>query len=286
MARDVSKFKNLGPCTVSLGGVDFGHTDKSGVKVTITTPIVDATAGQFGEAPVGSWENGTKVEVEFTLLQTDRANFAALAPALPGATRVEASGVGKITFGHNAGTQQTAFAAVFAPINTSFTTAYKFTIPQAVPMGDPEVVYSGDQVQGWKIKLKALVDESAGADGRWMATFGDPSISADTTPPTVSTVVPADDATGVSTATTITWTFSEDMDQGSLNDANINVIKDIDGTPLTVAGAISFPATNQAVFTPTSALSATTKYSWVLSSGIKDKAGNALVRVAGDFTTT
>ncbi|GAA3602665.1 hypothetical protein GCM10022236_00560 [Microlunatus ginsengisoli] len=101
----------------------------------------------------------------------------------------------------------------------------------------------------------------------------------DTTPPTVSTRVPASGATGVATNSTVAATFSEPVQ------ASTAVIA-VTGPGGAVAGSTS-PTTGTSTtvtFTPTSALAASTTYS-VSVSGAKDVAGNLMSPVSWSFTT-
>jgi hypothetical protein len=95
---------------------------------------------------------------------------------------------------------------------------------------------------------------------------------ADTTPPTVISTVPADNATGVAITGTITATFSEAMDSGTI-DATTFTLTGPGLTP--VAGAVSYSGTI-ATFTPTAYLANSTLFTATITTGAKDLAGNAL----------
>jgi methionine-rich copper-binding protein CopC len=102
----------------------------------------------------------------------------------------------------------------------------------------------------------------------------------DTTPPTVTAQSPAPNATNVPVNTTISATFSEAIQSGTpsfvVTDPSNNVI----------AGAVSYNGgTQTATFTPTSALSAGTKFTVTLS-GARDLSGNLMSPVTWSFTTT
>ncbi|SIO28385.1 Ig-like domain-containing protein [Singulisphaera sp. GP187] len=101
---------------------------------------------------------------------------------------------------------------------------------------------------------------------------------ADTTPPTVTTQSPAANASGVSTAATITATFSEALQAGT-------VVMTLTGPGGAVSGSLVYnSATNTATFTPAAALAAQTIYV-VNVSGAKDMAGNVMTSVSWSFTT-
>ncbi len=97
----------------------------------------------------------------------------------------------------------------------------------------------------------------------------------DLTPPTVTSVTPTNGSTSVATATTITATFSEDI-----NPATILVT--VSGG---VTGSTSYNAANRtATFTPSSTLSFATLYNVTVTAN--DTAGNAMTSPAAwSFTT-
>ncbi|AGA31260.1 DUF4082 domain-containing protein [Singulisphaera acidiphila] len=99
-----------------------------------------------------------------------------------------------------------------------------------------------------------------------------------TTPPTVTSSSPAANATGVSTATAITATFSEPVQAGS-------VVMTLTGPGGAVSGSLAYNnATNTATFTPAAALAVQTTYV-VNVSGAKDQANNVMTSVSWSFTT-
>lgn len=107
------------------------------------------------------------------------------------------------------------------------------------------------------------------------------SISADVTPPTVTTV-PADSASGVAVDSNLTATFSEDIREADINLVNFRLIK---STGAIVAGALTYvPATKTATFNPTSNLDASSTYIWTIG-GVRDLSGNVVVTVTKTFAT-
>ena len=114
-------------------------------------------------------------------------------------------------------------------------------------------------------------------------------VSADTTPPTVTDVAPADGATGVAGTTNVEATFSEAMDENSVETAgNFTLVKQ-GTTP--VAATVSYdPATNKATLNPNTDLEAGVTYTATVkggANGVKDAAGNPLAAdKVWTFTTT
>jgi hypothetical protein len=98
------------------------------------------------------------------------------------------------------------------------------------------------------------------------------------TPPTITLTNPANVASGVALNATVNATFSEAMDPLTLSTATFTVQPT--GPPLgaLVLGAVTYDAlTHIATFTPTSALTASTKYTATITIGAKDLAGDALI---------
>jgi acid phosphatase type 7 len=104
--------------------------------------------------------------------------------------------------------------------------------------------------------------------------------STDSTPPTVTQVSPPENnASPVSTNTTVTATFSEAMDAATLNDSegdgNFTLTNTANNSQL--PATVSYDETyNTATLTPSSALANSTTYRATVTTGAQDLAGNAL----------
>lgn len=280
-----------GPVNCLVNSVNIGHTDEKGVSITRKVTTVEAFVGKFGKTPVGGWKNGEVIEADFVLMETVMTNLANMFPGL----HIVTSGANsKITFGEIAGQKITGVPLKFQTFISANTPGYDFTLQSAIPVGDFDPVYAGDKFLGWKVKFRGIVDEAGGADGSFLGTFGDTTITADVTPPTLSSSVPADDAAGVSTSATVTLNFSEAMNQntiltppGTPSRPNFRLVQwsaGIGSVATEVPGTVTMPTSQQMVFTPTSALTGGKSYSWWLA-GATDLAGNILAIAYGDFAT-
>lgn len=110
------------------------------------------------------------------------------------------------------------------------------------------------------------------ATGSSWFTAGD--ISSDTTPPTISSVAPADEAAAQLITTTVLWTFSEAIQSLFATTSYFTVTKN-DGTA--VAGVVTInTAGTEVTFTPDANLDAASTYIAIVSSAVKDLSGNAL----------
>jgi hypothetical protein len=115
----------------------------------------------------------------------------------------------------------------------------------------------------------------------WVFTTATPP---DTTPPTVIARFPANGASNVALNSTVTATFSEPMNNSTLNGTTFTLT--VTGTGAPVAGSVSVSG-NTATFTPGANLAGSTQYTATVSTGAQDLAGNALASAATwTFTTT
>jgi hypothetical protein len=110
------------------------------------------------------------------------------------------------------------------------------------------------------------------SNGKYNAVY---TVMADTTAPTVSDTVIANEATDVALNTAIGATFSETMNPASINTATVTLRQG--NTPL--AGVVHYSG-GRVVFAPSSALSPGVRYTAAIkggANGVKDLAGNALL---------
>lgn len=115
---------------------------------------------------------------------------------------------------------------------------------------------------------KDLAGNSMAADKTWSFK----TVAGDTTPPTVSSTSPVNNATGVLTTAIITAKFSEAIDPATITSTTFGV--SAGGVPVT--GTVDYnAATFTATFTPT-VLSYATTYTATITTGVKDLAGNAM----------
>ena len=125
-------------------------------------------------------------------------------------------------------------------------------------------------------RIKQTTDEdqsdyNAGTGSAWFTTFG----PTDTTPPTISSVTPANNATGVAIGTTVAWVFSEALQPSCVNGGNFALVKDADGS--NVAGTfVQSNGGKTVTFTPSSNLTAAAAYRAIVLTDAVDLAGNHL----------
>jgi hypothetical protein len=96
---------------------------------------------------------------------------------------------------------------------------------------------------------------------------------ADTTPPTVIATSPTNGATGVSVATSVTASFSEALNAGTISGATFQLL----GPGGPIAATVSYDAAGKiATLTPSTSLSAGSSYTASLKGTITDLAGNPM----------
>jgi hypothetical protein len=110
------------------------------------------------------------------------------------------------------------------------------------------------------------------------------AVAPDTTPPTVGSVSPLSGATGVSTVSQVTVTFSEAMNSSTITTSTFYLKNP---SNVTVSGTLSYnSSTNTATLTPSSSLANSTTYMATVTSGVTDVAGNGLAsNYTWSFTT-
>lgn len=158
----------------------------------------------------------------------------------------------------------------------------------AVPDNEVKLGTVGDQsLIQLTYELMADVDSVlVDADGAPIDVLEFLDDTADTTAPTISSVVPADAATAVAKAisTVVVWTMSEAIRTEDVNDLHFFVHDDSGAIK---AGTLSLSGSDRIVtFTPGTAWAATTKYHATVVKGVRDVAGNKLAATSvTDFTT-
>ena len=137
----------------------------------------------------------------------------------------------------------------------------------------------------------AFPSNSFNATNYWVdVVFDDAGSPPDTTPPTVTSTVPANGTTDVATTATIRVTFNEAIDSATVNSATFELRN---ASNALVTSTVSYnAATLTATLTPSAPLATGSSYTASVRGGstdprIKDVAGNALAStVAWSFTTS
>lgn len=167
MPADIGQVIKIGPAKAEFNGTDLGHMSVKGATAKWMPKTTYAKVAKYGDTAVKTFFTGGELTVEFELAQTDFALFAKSQIATEFAA-APGPGVG---FGGLGGRILTPFELVLTPENAG-TVAFKLTVPRAVAIGEPEIMYSSEAEENvYKVKFKALADESAAA-GQQLAVWG------------------------------------------------------------------------------------------------------------------
>src|SRR5215211_7821009 len=98
----------------------------------------------------------------------------------------------------------------------------------------------------------------------------------DTTAPKVNNTSPANNATGVSRTANVTATFSEPMDEASVEAPGVVTLKKSSGGAAVAASVTYNPTAKKVILNPNLSLARNTLYSAEVTTGATDLAGNQL----------
>jgi hypothetical protein len=141
--------------------------------------------------------------------------------------------------------------------------------------------FDGENPNGtWKLYIMDDEDEELARGGGDIEQGWSLSIATDPTAPTVTSVRPANKATGVGLAANVTATFSEAMTATSVNSNTFELFKA--GTTDKVGATVSYDApTMRATLNAKNNLRRGVKYEAVVTTEAKDVAGNRLDQKPG-----
>ena len=283
-ATDVGYFATAGVDNDPLHALQDGESGGNGVYVY--------GAGGF---PTGTWQASNYwVDVVFTTSigpDTTPPTVTAVLP-LDGTTDVATSTVVTATFseemdpatigGSTFELRDAADAPMAAVIYYDSGTSTATLTPSA-PLANSETYTAS--VLGGTGGVTDLAGNALAATSTWLFTTAAPS--GDTTPPTVTAVLPLDGTTDVATSTVVTATFSEEMDPATIGGSTFE-LRDAADAP--VAAVISYDSgTSTATLTPSAPLVNSATYTASVLGGIggvTDLAGNLLAATSTwSFTT-
>ena len=139
----------------------------------------------------------------------------------------------------------------------------------SITRGGTVIPFTQETIKGIDYAVLSATDDT------YTATY-----TADTAPPSVVSVSPADNATGIALTANITAIFSESMDVATINTSTFE-LRSLNN--VLVPATISYiPGTRTAVLNPITELSPSTLYTATIKGGqVKDMSGNSL---PADFT--
>jgi hypothetical protein len=178
---------------------------------------------------------------------------------------MKASTINSTTFTLKAGTMAVTGTVAYSGNKATFTPASSLAA---------NTVYMGTITTG----ATDVAGNAIASNFTWSFTT---TSATDVTPPTVLTMVPANNATSIAVNSAVTATFSEAMNSSTINSSTFTLKQ---GTT-SVAGTVSYSGTT-ATFTPSAALAGGMVYTATITTGAQDLAGNAItVAKTWSFTT-
>ena len=147
-----------------------------------------------------------------------------------------------------------------------------------VPIGEPLVLSAeANNYNSASINISPLIEGDT-----FPQDFQLTAVGADTTPPTITANNPANNAPNIAIDTNVQVTFSEPMNNSTINSTTFRVNAGSD-----IAGQIAYNSSNYtATFTPSAQLNYNTDYTVTVSTGAQDLAGNAITGTYTFFFST
>lgn len=205
MGMDISKIQmGAAKIFVDEGGVwsDVGAT-MEGATFETSVNYFDLIIDQFGDTPVSKIQTGELASISFTIAQNE---LTLLQLAMPMGTLYSSGGKLALGGGRSPGTNALTLAKKIKlhPINQLGSDGaddltyldHDIILWKALSTEGIALPYRSGEVQKYAVKMVAFPDTSQ-TSGRQLYLIGDPSATADTTPPDILSSVPADAAAGV-----------------------------------------------------------------------------------------
>jgi hypothetical protein len=180
--------------------------------------------------------------------------------------------------------------AISSPAGGSTLNVRSFTVSGTAEASSTVELFEGSVSKGtaranasgqWSIELTGVSDGSHSYKAKATDAVGNASaeseartVTVDATQPTVSRVVPAENARGVAPGANVTAVFSEAMNADSIDEA-VKLYKK--GSTTALVATLTYDATaKRAVLNPSANLRRGVTYKAVVGTGVRDLAGNAL----------
>ena len=272
-----------GPCSLVFKGTTLGFTQE-GQEVSAEPTWADILVDQFGGTPIDALleaENVTCTTIlsEFTL---DNLNLV-----LGGSIKVVDGAKEYVSIGRSAGYRARSDAGVLTlhPIvNAVADVSNDVTFHKAYVNDAVAFAFVHNNVRSYSVVWRCLIDE-AKTEGNHLFSVGDPTASADVTPPSVSSVLPVDGAAAQAVDVNVVITLvAADLDSTTMGLTTVILVDDSDDS--IIGGAYTWDSVAKTItFNPTSNLAAATKHRLVVN-GLKDTNGNQMTAAfSSDFTT-
>lgn len=234
--------------------------------------VTTAVAGCGG----GGGDGGQKPVLGGVVEQDTTRPTVTLAIPAAGATGVASNANVNVTFNENMSTPSidgTSFT-VTGPGATAVAGTVTYAADTKTATFTPATAFPYNTLMTATVTTGAtdLAGNALASDFTWSFTT-----APDTTPPTVTSVSPADLNQQACAQSSVNATFSESVDAATITASTVKL--QTSGPPLGTAlnGSVTYDAASKtAIFTPTAPLTIGTNYTATVTTGVKDLAGNAL----------
>lgn len=262
----------VGPSDIFVGA--YGEAKENARDIGITQGGIsynkESEFREFDDADqylgvIGVAKIGERLEIAFTMKENVLENMK-LAWGLPDAALNEAENT--LYFGTSPDVEyKTIYVDGPAPgggtANYTFWKAFPISASEAENTKDDNTLYEVTM-----LIMEDITKPEIQRFGKRTDTYDD------TTPPEVTSVVPADAASDVAVDVEIEWAFSEDIQQRDITAGNFNIVDDAGAE---IPGELSYNHNDYTVtFTPASNLANSTTYFVFVSGEVRDMAGNAM----------
>lgn len=255
---------------VTLKGTHLGYTTEDGVKLTIEEERLTVKSDQaFG--PTLKRRLYQSVKVAFTLQQVTLEFLKLLTES--DSTISTGGGTSTLVLTAQSAVEDMAMV-ITGPGPEGKTRTFTATV-NIESLGEVPLR------KGEEAKLPVTLETVPNSSNEYLTIS---ETTADTTAPSVDSVLPLDDATGVAIDTTVVLTFTETLNtEDAVNPALFAIIKKSDESVVAKGVPAYNPAGPTVTLTPTSDLANSTEYLVIAQAGIRDLAGNAM---AAPFTSS
>ena len=166
MAKDLTNFE-IGISDNTLGGVALGHT-KGGTEVTINGNLHEKKVDEYGEAPVGLVDLGSRIEIKIFMAESDLAHIA---KTIPGATLTTGTTKDDVGIGKVAGSEIAGQTLVLHPVAAGVSVDNDWNFTKVVPISSPTFAFKVDEDRVFEMMFLAIIDDTA-TEGEKLVRIG------------------------------------------------------------------------------------------------------------------
>lgn len=162
---DLSKVEIAGPCRITFGGIDLGHT-LDGVELTVDRELADVLVDRYGSTPVDKVVVGTSGKAKFKLAQWDNRQWDT---AFPEGQNIDTATNDQTGLGTDAGysLRQDAKQLVIHPLKyAAGDLSHDVTLYMCVNTGSVTLPFKVKDQLVLEVEMEALVSEAYGSNRR------------------------------------------------------------------------------------------------------------------------